>query len=86
MTTANGRFVAKRFFRLRDETNHEPGGSRQNEVSIKDNNIQIQAELSRLALGQWFLAAFFRDAKRKGVTVDESTTLLCLCRFNIDVI
>jgi hypothetical protein len=65
LVTSNGRFIAKRFFRLGDETDTEQN------VSIEDNNVQIQAELGRLALGQWFLAAFFKDAREKGVMVDE---------------
>jgi hypothetical protein len=63
--------VAKRFFHLDDE----PGTH--DDVDIKESNIQIQAELSRLAIGQWFLTAFFEDAKGKGVMVDTSMFQSC---------
>ncbi|KAJ6543777.1 kinase-like domain-containing protein [Mycena vulgaris] len=44
-------FVAKRFFRLRDDDTES--------VEVEDNKIQIQAELFRLAWGQWFLDGFY---------------------------
>ncbi|KAJ7884219.1 kinase-like domain-containing protein, partial [Mycena leptocephala] len=44
-------FVSKRFFRLSDV----PGP-----VSVKDNAVEIKAELTRLAWGGWFLDNFYQ--------------------------
>ncbi|KAJ7099173.1 kinase-like domain-containing protein, partial [Mycena epipterygia] len=43
-------FVAKRFFWLSEDTLS---------VSVEENGLQIQAEIFRLAWGQWFLNAFY---------------------------
>jgi len=71
LNTSDGRFITKRFFRLGGESESDESHS-DNTLDIHEHNIQIQAELSRLVIGQWFLAAFFKDAKEKGVVVDTS--------------
>jgi hypothetical protein len=37
---------------------------------MKDNNMEIQAELGRLCVGQWFLDDFYEFARKEGVAVD----------------
>ncbi|KAJ6587419.1 kinase-like domain-containing protein [Mycena vulgaris] len=49
-------YVAKRFFKL-------SAGDSDDSVSVEDNRIQIEGELIRLALGKWFLDAFYRFCK-----------------------
>jgi hypothetical protein len=70
--TPNGCFVVKWFFCLRKHDGLFDEDDPVNTVLIKDNNIQIQAELSQLTLGQWFLKAFFKFAQKKGAVVDKS--------------
>ncbi|KAJ7453494.1 kinase-like domain-containing protein [Mycena latifolia] len=51
---ANGdQYVAKRFFKLEVDDLDDS-------VSVEDNRVQIEGELIRLALGKWFLDAFYR--------------------------
>ena len=59
--------MLKRFFRLHDNVT-----VRDVSVSVRDNNTQMQAELSRLEMGKWFLKAFFLHARNRGVIVDQS--------------
>jgi hypothetical protein len=68
LKSPDGDFVVKQFFRLKDNED-EPDDP----ISIADNNMQIEAELGRLVVGQWFLSAFFKHARSCGVTVDESS-------------
>jgi hypothetical protein len=62
--TPNGCFVVKWFFCLHKHDGLFDEDDPVNTVLIKDNNIQIQAELSQLTLGQWFLKAFFKFAQK----------------------
>ena len=63
--------MLKRFFRLHDNVTVQNVS-----VSVKDNNVQMQAELSRLAMGKWFLKAFYLHARDRGVIVDQSKSSL----------
>ncbi|KAF7302851.1 hypothetical protein MKEN_01247300 [Mycena kentingensis (nom. inval.)] len=60
--SGGSQFVAKRFFRL-DE--------KQSEVSVADNNAEVELELVRLAQLDWVLAAFnaFRNTHEDGQNV-----------------
>ncbi|KAL0955300.1 hypothetical protein HGRIS_004189 [Hohenbuehelia grisea] len=59
-------FVAKRFFRLDDDSPRDVALST---VSVLDNKLQIKAELVRLGWGNWFLNDFYKHCDQTGVTV-----------------
>ncbi|KAL0945668.1 hypothetical protein HGRIS_014820 [Hohenbuehelia grisea] len=59
-------FVAKRFFRLDDDSPRDVALST---VSVLDNKLQIKAELVRLGWGNWFLKDFYKHCDQTGVTV-----------------
>ena len=40
-------------------------------VPVEKNLSEVQAELSRLVMGNWFLKAFFKFARSKGIEVDK---------------
>jgi len=57
-------YVMKQFFRLRNEDPNDAV------ISVLENQVQIQAEITRLAVGQWFLDTFFKYAQSRGIDVD----------------
>ncbi|KAJ6598517.1 hypothetical protein B0H10DRAFT_1959433 [Mycena sp. CBHHK59/15] len=45
------------------------------QVSVEDNRVQIEGEISRLAIGKWFLEAFYCFCKgHKEISVDQNIT------------
>lgn len=44
-------------------------------VPVEKNLSEVQAELSRLVMGNWFLEAFHKFARQKGVAVDKGIDL-----------
>jgi hypothetical protein len=80
-TKSGVQYVAKRFYRLGDQEDENINFLKNSEqtVSINDQKLYMQSELSRLVIGQWFLSAFYRLAKSEGVHVhfSESSILKC---------
>jgi hypothetical protein len=66
----NEQFVAKRFYKLQQSDDDDS-------VSVDDNKVEIEGELIRLALGKWFLDAFYRFCRThtNSVTVDMSRSI-----------
>ncbi|KAJ7203506.1 kinase-like domain-containing protein [Mycena pura] len=67
---ANGdQFVAKRFFKLSDDSDADS-------VTVQENRLEIEGELLRLAWGRWFLNGFYQFCKKqREVDVDENAFL-----------
>jgi len=55
-------YVAKRFYRLGDQEDENINSRKAQTISINDQKLYMQSELSRLIIGQWFLSAFYRLA------------------------
>lgn len=73
-TTKSGvQYVAKRFYRLGDRED-ENYIQKDQTISLNDQKLYLQSELSRLVIGQWFLSAFYRLAKSEGVHVYSNLT------------
>ena len=73
-TKSGVQYVAKRFYRLGDQEDENTGinfwkDSKEQIISINNQKLYMQSELSRLVIGQWFLSAFYQLARSKGVHV-----------------
>lgn len=69
------RFVAKRFFKLSEDSEND--GDKDSTVSVTDHEVQIQAELAQLVLGRMFLKEFYSVAHKANVPVFESKDTPC---------
>ena len=70
-TNSGVQYVAKRFYRLGDQELEDENINFQKEqiISINDQKLYMQSELSRLIIRKWFLSAFYRHARSEGVHV-----------------
>ncbi|KAJ7911766.1 kinase-like domain-containing protein [Mycena leptocephala] len=65
--TAEKTYVAKHFFKL----TAADSDLFESEVSVKANRVEVEGEITRLAIGTWFLNGFYRLCKSHGdVSVD----------------
>ncbi|KAJ7092527.1 kinase-like domain-containing protein [Mycena crocata] len=59
-------YVAKCFFKLTDSESEST-------VSVEENRVEVEGEISRIAMGKWFLDAFYRFCKsKKEISVDNN--------------
>lgn len=67
--TTGEQYVAKRFFKL----TAADSDLFESEVSVEANRVEVEGEITRLAIGTWFLNGFYRLCKSHGdVSVDTS--------------
>ncbi|KAJ7921281.1 kinase-like domain-containing protein [Mycena leptocephala] len=65
--TTGEQYVAKRFFKL----TAADSDLFESEVSVEANRVEVEGEITRLAIGTWFLNGFYRLCKSHGdVSVD----------------
>ncbi|KAJ7810136.1 kinase-like domain-containing protein [Mycena leptocephala] len=65
--TTGGQYVAKQFFKL----TAADSDLFESEVSVEANRVEVEGEITRLAMGTWFLNGFYRLCKAHGdVSVD----------------
>jgi hypothetical protein len=66
--TTGEQFVVKRFFKVAADSDRP-----ESEVSVEANRVEVEGEITRLAIGTWFLNSFYRFCKAHGdVCVDTS--------------
>ncbi|KAJ6505055.1 kinase-like domain-containing protein [Mycena sanguinolenta] len=63
-------YVLKRFYRLTEDSENAVPDCLP--FTIEEHLVQIQAEVSRLAVAGWFLKAFFKHANNLNVAVDNN--------------
>ncbi|KAJ7835175.1 hypothetical protein B0H14DRAFT_3707190, partial [Mycena olivaceomarginata] len=54
-------FVVKRFFKVAADSDRP-----ESEVSVEANRVEVEGEITRLAIGTWFLNSFYRFCKAHG--------------------